>query len=110
MFHGLRLVSVESIWILFRKRISGTEERSKRQGERVRPRRRLRGRRIGLDKEKRKEKREGQTVSNGSKLEVKGIWQPRIAYEMILTFYYCKVSFLKRNFKCYPAVREHKNL
>lgn len=52
----------------------------------------------------------GNTVSSGYKLEVKGIWQRCIAYEMILTFYYCKVSFLKRNFKCYPAVREHKNL
>lgn len=52
-------MSVENIWILFRKRISGTEERSKRQGERVRPRRRLRGRRIGMDKEKRKERKGG---------------------------------------------------
>lgn len=56
------------------------------------------------------ERKRGKMVSNGYKLEVKGIWQPCIAYEMILTFYYCKVSFLKRNFKCYPAVREHKNL
>lgn len=53
---------------------------------------------------------EGKPVSSGYKLAVKGIWQPCIAYEMILTFYYCKVSFLKRNFKCYPAVQEHKNL
>ena len=59
LFHGLRLVSVENIWIPFRKRISGKEkERSKRQGERVRPRRRLRGR-IGMDKEKRKERKGG---------------------------------------------------
>lgn len=52
----------------------------------------------------------GKPVSSGYKLAVRGIWQPCIAYEMILTFYYCKVSFLKRNFKCYPAVQEHKNL
>ena len=52
-------MSVENIWIPFRKRISGKEkERSKRQGERVRPRRRLGGR-IGMDKEKRKERKGG---------------------------------------------------
>lgn len=86
------------------------------QGDRMRTRRRL-GERIETDEDwaRREERwrergREEKTVSNGYKLEVKGIWQPCIAYEMILTFYYCKVSFLKRNFKCYPAVREHKNL
>lgn len=56
------------------------------------------------------EREEEKTVSSGYKLDVKGTGQPCTAYEMILTFYYCKVSFLKRNFKCYPAVREHKNL
>lgn len=68
---------------------------------------------MGKDREEDREMEErerGEAVSNPCKLEVKGIWQHCDAYEMILTFYYCKVSFLKRNFKCYPAVWEHKNL
>lgn len=68
------------------------------------------GQRLSEEESEMEERERGKTVRNGYKLEVKGIWQPCIAYEMILTFYYCKVSFLKRNFKCYPAVREHKNL
>lgn len=68
------------------------------------------GQRLSEEGRETEEREKGKTVSTGYKLEVKGIWQPCTAYEMILTFYYCKVSFLKRNFKCYPAVREHKNL